>query len=396
MSAAPVPLDRRGLALLAGGHMCTDLCQGAVPALLPFLIAERGYSYSAAASLVLAVTVGSSVIQPVFGHAADRLRAAWLMPVGIALAGLGIGLAGVAPNYGLTFAAIALAGVGVAAFHPEGARFANYASGTRKGSGMSFFSVGGNAGFALGPALVTPCVLLLGLHGTLAVAVLPAIAAITLALSLPHFEGLRPGSSGRPPVAHDSGPDEWGPFARLTGVISLRSCVYFGLQAFVPIYLVTELGASKAGGNAALTVMLASGAIGTLVGGRVADRVNPRVILVGATTVLAPLIAGFLLSGSTLAVPLLAAIGFVVVGTFSITVMLGQAYLPSRIGTASGVTLGAAIGVGGLAAPVLGWIADHHGLDAAMWTMAVIPLPAIALVLTLPRVAGRRRVARAA
>jgi FSR family fosmidomycin resistance protein-like MFS transporter len=278
--------------------------------------------------------------------------------------------------------------VGVAAFHPEAARFANYASGSRKGSGMSLFSVGGNAGFALGPALVTPAILLLGLHGTVAVAVLPAIAATVLALSLPRLERLRP--APREPEAHAQARagDQWGPFARLTGLISLRSCVYFGLQAFVPVYLVAEIGASKAGANAALTVMLASGAVGTLVGGRYADRVGPRVILLGATAALAPLLVLFLVAGHALAVPLLALIGFVTVGTFSITVMLGQSYLPSRIGTASGVTLGAAIGVGGIAAPALGFVADHWGLHTTMWTIAVLPLPALALALTLPR---RRR-----
>jgi FSR family fosmidomycin resistance protein-like MFS transporter len=393
MSAA-APLDRRGLALLSGGHMCTDLCQGAVPALLPFLIAERGYSYSAAASLVLAVTVGSSVIQPLFGHASDRLGAAWLMPLGVALSGLGLALSGLAPSYGLTFAAIAISGVGVAAFHPEAARFANYASGSRKGSGMSFFSVGGNAGFALGPALVTPAILILGLHGTLAVAALPAIAALVLALSLPRLERLRPPPQPESADGAAGAPDQWGPFARLTGLISLRSCVYFGLQAFAPAYLVAELGASKGGANAALTLMLASGAVGTLVGGRYADRVGPQVLLLGATAALAPLLVVFLMAGHVLAVPLLALIGFVTVGTFSITVMLGQSYLPSRIGTASGVTLGAAIGVGGIAAPLLGLVADHWGLQTAMWTIAVIPLPAVALALTLPR-RSRRPVAAA-
>ena len=56
---------------------------------------------------------------------------------------------------------MALSGIGVAAFHPEGARFANQVSGDRRGQGMSFFSLGGNAGFALGPILVTPLVLAL-------------------------------------------------------------------------------------------------------------------------------------------------------------------------------------------------------------------------------------------
>src|SRR3954465_3109831 len=159
-------LDRRGLAFLASGHAVADLCQGAVPALIPFLISERGYSYSAAGALLLFVTVGSSIIQPAFGAASDRLSLAWLMPVGVALAALGVGFAGVAPSFALTALSVGLGGLGVAPFppqgpgappfHPGGARFGNYAWGSRRGTGMSFFSVGGNAGFALGPILITP------------------------------------------------------------------------------------------------------------------------------------------------------------------------------------------------------------------------------------------------
>ena len=105
---------------------------------------------------MLAATISSSVIQPLFGHLSDRRSLPWLMPLGPVLGGLGVALAGIAPSYALTFAAIVLSGIGVAAFHPEGSRFANYVSGARRSSGMSLFSVGGNIGFALGPVLMTP------------------------------------------------------------------------------------------------------------------------------------------------------------------------------------------------------------------------------------------------
>ncbi len=114
--------------MLAAGHMCVDFCQGAVPALLPFLIRDRGYSYAAVAALVLASSIGSSLIQPLFGLRSDRMSAAWLMPCGVLVGGIGIGLAGIAPSYALTFAAVLVSGIGVAAFHPEGARYANHVS----------------------------------------------------------------------------------------------------------------------------------------------------------------------------------------------------------------------------------------------------------------------------
>jgi MFS transporter, FSR family, fosmidomycin resistance protein len=386
-------VDRRALGVLSLGHLASDLCQGAVPALLPFLIARRGYSYADAAALVLAAGIGSALIQPAFGLWADRGRKPWLTPAGLALGGAGIGLAGVAPAYELTFAAVALSGVGVAAFHPEAARMANLASGERRASGMSRFSVGGNAGFALGPLLTTPLVLVLGLEGTLALAALPLGAALVVAAELPRLAALRP--EPPPPQAGAAGTDAWGPFARLGILVTLRSAVYFGLQAFVPVWFARELDASEAAGNAALTVMLAAGAAGTLAGGRLADRVGRRPVLIGSTAVLPPLLAAFLAAGPVGATLLLAAVGFVTIASFSLTVVMGQEYLPDRLGLASGVTLGLAIGAGGLAAAALGVLADAAGLQAVMTVVALLPVPMLALALTLPRDRAPARPARA-
>ena len=375
-------LDRRGLGLLGTAHLSVDLCQAAVPALLPFFVEQRGYSYAAAGALVFAATVGSSFIQPLFGHAADRLQLPWLMAAGVLTAGAGIALAGVAPTYLLTFAAIVLSGIGVAAFHPEGARHANYASGAAKAQGMSLFSLGGNAGFALGAALTTSCVLAFGLSGTLAVGLVPIAIGVLLLTRRARLAGMR----GRADEAHPESEwrDRWGPFARLTGVISLRSCVYFGLMAFVPVWFVSALDASEATGNAALTLMLASGAAGTLIGGRLADEVGRRTILLGFLGAGAPLVAAFVLAPEPLAFPLIALAGLTIVGTFAITVVLGQEYLPGRLGMASGITLGAAIGVGGAVTPLLGVLADAHGVEATMWAIAALMLPALALAATLP------------
>jgi MFS transporter, FSR family, fosmidomycin resistance protein len=178
--------------------------------------------------------------------------------------------------------------------------------------------------------------------------------------------------------------DDWNAFGRLAGVIALRSGVYFGLQSFVPLWFVTHLSSSEAAGNTALTAMLVAGAVGTLVGGRLVDRIGRRAVLVGSLAVQLPLLLAFVVSGSVLAGVLLAGIGFVTIMSFSVTVVMGQEYLPRRLGLASGVTLGAAIGVGGVAATLLGVLADAAGLSAVMWTIALLPIPSLLLALTLP------------
>src|ERR1041384_1290305 len=155
------------MSALAAGHLGTDFSNGALPALLPFLTDEFSLSYTLAATLMLASAASSSLVQPFFGLWSDRRGAIWLLPGGVAVAGVGIALASAAPSYWLVVVLVVFSGLGWAAYHPEGSKFAAYASGEKRASGMSAFSIGGNIGFALGPIVATPLVLWLGLRGGL-------------------------------------------------------------------------------------------------------------------------------------------------------------------------------------------------------------------------------------
>ena len=384
MTVTAAGVDRRAMTTLSLGHMFTDIAQGSIPALLPFLIARDHISIAAASALVLAATISSSIVQPAFGHVSDRVSLPWLMPLGPALGGLGVALVGLAPSYPLTFAAVLVSGLGVAAFHPEGSRFANYVSGARRASGMSLFSVGGNVGFALGPVLITPLVLAFGLHGTVFVLIPTWLMAAVLIHELPHLKSFRRDVvGGRVQSAEHA--EAWGPFAILAGVIALRSFVYFGLVTFIPLYYVNVLHASKALGGAALSAMLLGGAAGTLIGGPLADRFGRRTVLVGSMLVIPPLVVGFLISGPVVAIAFAALAGAATIATFAVTIVMGQEYLPGRLGVAAGVTIGLSIGLGGLGAPLLGLLADAHGLTAVFETVAVLPLAALALTLALPK-----------
>src|SRR5207253_5307842 len=115
------------------------------------------------------------VIQPLFGHWSDRRGTIWLLPAGVAVGGIGIALAADAPTYALVLVCVVASGIGVAAYHPEGSKFAAYTSGRRRASGMSLFSLGGNLGYGLGALVTTPLVIWLGLKGGLFIAV-PCIA----------------------------------------------------------------------------------------------------------------------------------------------------------------------------------------------------------------------------
>jgi MFS transporter, FSR family, fosmidomycin resistance protein len=381
---ASVRADRRALAAIAGGHLSSDLCQGAVPALLPYLISQRGLSYAGATALLLALTVSSSVIQPALGHASDRMQGAWLMPVGVLVGGVGIALAGVTESYAATLAAVVCGGVGVAAFHPEGARYVPLVSGSGASAGMGLYSVGGNAGFVVGPVVVTAGVAVFGLRGTLLVAVIPALSALLLWSVRPRLVAAAAAAHAAATARGTAGADDWRGFTVLSAMVVARTAVGYGLLAFVPIWFVRHLGVSAGAGNAALTLLLAAGAAGTLAGGRLADRYGARPVVVGGMAALFPLVALLPLAGVAAAFPLCAAIGVALDANFGITVVLAQRLLPSRPGAASGIVLGFAFGLGGAVAAGLGVVADQAGLSAVMEVLAAVAFLAFVLSLLCP------------
>jgi FSR family fosmidomycin resistance protein-like MFS transporter len=380
-------LDKRAMAALAAGHLATDFANGALPALLPFLVDRFGLSYTLAAMLVLGSAASSSLVQPVFGAWSDRRGALWLLPSGVAVAGLGIGLAAAAPSYWLVLLLVVISGLGVAAYHPEGSKFAAYASGRRRASGMSLFSIGGNVGYALGPTATTPLVLALGLTGGLLLAVpCLAVAAVLLAL-VPFLAGFAPQPRAE---AAAGGRDQPGALALLLGVIAFRSVAWFGLVTFVPLWEVS-LGHSKAHGSHLLTLMLLVGGLGTLAAGPIADRLGRRPVLMASMVAVAPLTVVYVAVGGALGAVALALVGVCVIGTFGVTMVMSQEYLPRRIGMASGLSIGLSIGLGGIGAVALGALADSVDLRSAMYAAAAAAVPGFVLAALLPPTRARRR-----
>jgi MFS transporter, FSR family, fosmidomycin resistance protein len=381
-------MNRRALAVLSLGHFLIDLCQGIVPALMPFLVTERHFSYAKGAGLVFAISVTSSIVQPLFGQLADRIALSWLLPASVILAGTSLFLGAQAASYAVVVAALGLSGLGVAAFHPEAARKAHLASGDRRSTGMSYFAVGGGLGFALAPVVTSALVVAWGTSGLLALLVPTSIVAALLAGSI--------GSAAAP--SHPSGgaglnlpgDDNWKAFGILSCATICRSIVFYGLNSFLALYFMTRWDPNPAAGNRAPAIFLGTGLIGTLSGGWLADRFGRRrvirVAFAGASVFMALLvIASNQLTAHLLLVPLAI---FVFLPT-SVLVVLGQEYLPKRVGMASGVTLGLAVSVGGVCAPLLGRLADRHGLSSVLFVLLALLAMATVQTLALPP-AGRR------
>jgi FSR family fosmidomycin resistance protein-like MFS transporter len=381
-------LDRRGISLLALGHLLNDVNQGAIPALLPFLITRHGLSYTAASGVVVASTAISAITQPLLGYYSDRHSFPWLIPLGMLLGGAGIALSGIMPTYWLVIACVLISGLGVAAFHPEGYRFANYVAGKRHSVGISIFTVGGNLGVALGPILITFPILAFGLTGTLAMAIPAAIYAILLWKELPRFISFHPDNRKHQETEVVRVTD-WQAFIRLTMIVILRAVMGYGLLIFIPLYLIKIRQIPIAHANSSLTILSASIATGTMLSGYLSDRFGKRLVLGISMASITPFVFLFLKTGEFFGIMSLIVMGVGMGISFTVAVVMGQIYAEADLGVASGITTGFAIGIGGMSSSLLGMLADKHGLETVMVVIAVIPMLGAIITMTLPRVGKR-------
>lgn len=378
-------ISSRYLLVLSAGHAFTDMNQGALPAILPYLVAAGGLKYAEVAGLTFAVSLFSSMLQPIFGIMADRSSRARLLPFGVLLGGCGLSLVGFFPDkYWLMFAAAVVSGIGVAAYHPEAARMANRMAGEKKGSGMSIFSVGGNIGFTIGPMLATPALIYIGLRGSVILAI-PAIVMFFV------FIRMAPAMHSRSSMGEEGGSsapgalkNEWGKFLWLGIAIIARSIISQNINTFLPLYWINELGQSGAQAGMAISFMFFCGAAATVMGGYLADRIGIKNILRIGWLLLIPALFFFTRITNTagawlILVPL--AFGLNMINTPA--VLLGQKYLPANIGFASGITMGLGVSIGGLTAPLLGNYADLHGLAATLRLLCILPFAGALVALTI-------------
>ncbi|MBQ4649361.1 MAG: MFS transporter [Firmicutes bacterium] len=355
------------------GHMCADLGGGALPAILPFMMSQKGLTYTQATGLTFALSSVGSVIQPLFGTMADKVSRPWLMTLGILLAGCGISMLGFVDSYWVMFVLVLINGIGAAIFHPDGGRMANYVSGEKKGKGISLFSVGGNIGCALGPMVAVAGITMMGgdLRGTglLAVPVL-LMAGFMWTQHGRLSEFAAEGVKATKAAMAAGQKDNWNAFLRLTIMAFLRSVINVCTVAFIPMFYMNVLMQSEALSGSITTLWNLAGAAATLTGGYLADRFGFAKTIRFGLFMLVPCLALFSISRSVLLCTIMVIPAAVFLNfAFSPTVALGQKFIPNHIGLASGITMGLANSFGGVISPLLGKIADHHGLPLVMWIL---------------------------
>lgn len=371
--------------LLMSGHVCVDMVQGGIAAVIPFLVLQNGFLYAEATMLVFAANIASAVIQPAFGWLGDKAARPWLMAVGVLLAGIGMAGIGLLSNYWMVVGAALLSGIGNAMLHPEGGRLAYLVGGDNKAQSMSVFSVGGQIGFCIGPVITVAAVTAFGLPGMTVYFILCLPVALVLLRYTKRFKsyGVRDTSAA---VAGGER-DRWGAFSLVLGACSARSIVFYGITSFVPLILVASFAADESFASSMITVFAAVGAVATLASGKAADYIPIPRLMIGCFIGLIVALVAFIFSPwMALSIGLLMVFAICLNLFNPAAVTLGQSYLPQHLGMASGLTFGVAVAVGGVAAPLLGLVGDAIGLTAVMFILTAVGVGGLAVSLGLLRV----------
>jgi FSR family fosmidomycin resistance protein-like MFS transporter len=375
-------MKRRSISLLSFGHLAVDVTSGALPAALPFLQKEFGLSYLMLAVVAATYQVTSSIAQPIFGELSDQGARRFLMPLGVLLAAGGFAALGAAPTYPIVLAAIALSGIGSAIFHPEATKSARYVAGALRATGMSFFTIGGNIGVALGPLVLTGLIAWRGLSGTwlyLFVGAAAAIAIIAIGPSIARAEVVHRALGT--PTSADARPDA---MAALVAVVALRSVIYGGILVFVPLYAVNVLHHDPSQNGPLLFAILAAGALATVAGAAIGDRLGHKRTMAISFAFVPPLLAFYILVPTMAGVVALVLVGAFLIATTTISVIMAQEYLPHRIALASALVIGFPSGLGGLVIAGLGKLADVSGLHIVLWSLVGVSIVGTALSSLLP------------
>jgi FSR family fosmidomycin resistance protein-like MFS transporter len=374
-SALVVPV----LAGISVSHLLNDTMQSVIPALFPILEQTMHLSYSQLGLVAFANNITASLLQPLIGWYTDRKPLPFLLPVGMFCTLLGMGLLAFAPNLTFIILAVMLVGLGSAVFHPEGSRLVISAAGSRPGFAQSIFQVGGNSGQALAPLLTLLFFARQGQSGAVWFVGMAAVAMLILyGLSRWHRGHLqRQALAGTAHTVRTSAAPRKAVGLALAVILVItfaRSWYVAGITNFYALFRIKTLGATLSEAQTHVFVFLVAGALGTLVGGGLADRFGKKKMLIFSTVACAPFSWLLTFSPEPWTYVLLAITGFSILTGFSVALIYTLELMPGKTGTVSGLLFGLAFGMGAMGSMVLGWLGDVIGLPDMIRVCSLIPL----------------------
>lgn len=373
--------------LIGLGHLVADFGAGAIPIMIPYLKEMFALTYAQVGMIVLLNNLTGSVIQPIFGYLTDKKSLPLLMPIGAGFVGVGLALAANADSYHMFLFFIILTGCACAAFHPQGSKSTNLLSDPNtRGMNMGYFLVFGNSGMAIGSLAMTA---LAAMPGGIKNAVWFAVPGIVVFLLL--YKNLKNITIEPPKKAKDANAVQSNtPIPKkllftVLAFIFVRSTTHAGVAAYIPLYFITYTGMDKALASSLISIYLIAGAVGTLFGGGLSDKLGRKQVIIASMLIIVPMIYILPRVSGLMGAVLMAIVGFFFLASFGPTVVIAQEMMPNNIGLASGLTIGFSVGLGGCGVMALGALADIFSLEAVLKSLAILPLLAACFAMFLPK-----------
>lgn len=375
---------------LALGHLVTDMQAGALPIVLPQLKELFSLSYSQLAAIVLLQNIMSSVIQPAFGYLTDRRSLPRFLPLCAALAGAGFAFVGWVSSYTLLLCTVIFISLASATYHPQASKTVNFLSDdTNRTKNMGLFSIGGNAGMAVGSIFMTFLLGLAGgIHNTMYFAVPGLLVFLLMAKAMPDYIRVnKEHEVQQAKKAADGTSEKMSYFALflILFYIFMRSSIHSGISTYLPLYFMKFRGFEAVFSSSVVSGFLLGGVAGTYVGSILSDRLGARKILLGSITLSIPAIYCITIATTKLlAMTSVVVAGFCIIGSFATTIIIAQCMMPNNVGMASGLTIGFSVGLSGFGVTILGVLADKFGLPMVMQLLVWLPIIAAITAIWIP------------
>lgn len=378
------PQDTMYRVLIAIGfcHLLNDTVQAVIPAIFPILRDSMNLTFFQIGLIGFTLNMTASVMQPVVGFYTDKKPSPYLLPLGMTCTFFGmLGLA-FAPNLIFVLASVMLVGIGSAVFHPEGSRVANMAAGSRRGLAQSIYQVGGNSGQSLAPVLTALIFVPLGQFGAIWFTLLAALAMLILFyVSSWYKERLAETQMARTQamqIKHEMSKERkrkiYLAMLMLVFLVFGRSWYHAGVTNYYPFYIIEQYGLTISQAQVYIFLFLSAGALGTFFGGPLADKFGKRNMIIVSLLGTAPFALLLPHVGQLWAYVIIFINGFIILSSFSVSVIYAQDLMPGRIGMVSGLIIGLAFGMGAIGSVALGGLADQFGLTAIMLGCGFLPL----------------------
>lgn len=374
-------------------HMLNDTSQSVIPAIFPILKDSMHLTFFQLGIITFALNMTSSVLQPVVGLYADNRPSPYLPSIGMLSTLFGmLGLA-FAPNFWMILISVILIGFGSAAFHPEGSRIANLAAGSKRGLAQSIYQVGGNFGQSLAPVLTALIFVPLGQFGAIWFTTVAGLAALVLLYIASWYrEQLRQvrlivkkpiraaaGESADLAAGEMKGGERrrkmaMGALLLLVLLVFVRSWYSIGISNFYAFYLIEEFKIPIDAAQVYIFLFMFAGVAGTFFGGPLADRFGKKNLLLFSMVGSLPFSLLLPYANAFWAYPVLLLLGFILLSSFSVSVVYAQDLFPGKVGTISGLIVGLAFGMGAIGAVALGSVADLIGVKNMIFLAGFLPL----------------------